>query len=379
MKTICIGLGFCVLAKLLPAEVSPVAAALQPFVDQKEIAGAVTLIATKDQVLARDIIGFADVTAKAQLRSDSLFWIASISKPITAAAFMILVDEGRVKLDDPVTKYLPEFAPRAMIVTNDGATAALAPSSTITLRQLLCHESGLPFSSGIERPTLDRYPLAARVQSYALERLRFEPGTDSFYSNAGFNTIARVIEVVTGQPFEEFLRVRLLEPLGMKDTTFWPDKAQLVRLAKAYAPNSSGTDLAEIQIDQLHYPLDDRTNRFPFAAGGLFSTADDLARFAQMMLNQGTIGHRRVLSAQSISELIRNQRRPEDTNRYGLGFALYDDGAYGHAGAYGSDLRIDPTRGLIAIWLTQLYGQLGRSKTTFDQLFAKMPAQVSVP
>jgi CubicO group peptidase (beta-lactamase class C family) len=353
-------------------------------VDRHELAGAVTLVASKDKVLSLEAVGYADIAARKRMRTDAVFWIASMSKPIAATALMMLVDEGKVRLDDSVDKYLPQFAPSIIAVTSDGAGAHLqAPRHAITIRNLLSHTSGIPFSSSIETPTLDVYPLATRVQSYALEPLMFEPGSDYVYSNAGINTAARIVEVVSGQSYEDFLRTRLFVPLGMIDTTFWPNEAQVGRLAKSYKVNALGTDLEEIQITQLHYPLTDRARRYPMPAGGLFSTASDLAKFCQMLLNGGTYAGRRLLSEAAIREMSSNQlseavlqkrfssrSSPTDATAYGLGWSTFPSGAFGHGGAYATNLRIDPEHGLATVWLIQhasFPGEGAKSHAAFEK------------
>ena len=174
-----------------------------------------------------EAVGWADVAAGMPMREKKLFWIASQSKPITATALMMLVDEGKVKLDDPVEKYLPEFKDQWLAVEQDKDHILLKkPKHPITVRNILSHTSGLPFKSALEQPTLDLLPLRVAVRSYAMTPLQFEPGSKYQYSNAGINTAGRIIEVVSGMPYEEFLDKRLFEPLGMKDTTFWPNEEQ---------------------------------------------------------------------------------------------------------------------------------------------------------
>ena len=229
---------------------------LLPLVDAHSLAGAVTLVADKDKVLDLDAVGFADVEAKVPMRGDSLFWIASQSKPITATALMMLVDEGKVKLDDPVSKYLPEFGDTWVAAERDDDHVLLKrPRHAITVRETLSHTSGLPFASRVEHPTLDGRPLREAVVSYAMTPLQTEPGAKYQYSNAGINTAGRIIEVVSGMPFEDFLDTRLFGPLGMKDTTFWPNSEQLARLARPYKPNASKDGLEATTISQLTYPL----------------------------------------------------------------------------------------------------------------------------
>ncbi len=281
-----------------PQSSSTIASTLQPFVDSHSLAGAVTLVAAKDWVLDIGVVGFADVAAQKPMKPDALFWIASQSKPMTATALMMLVDGGKVSLDDPVEKYLPEFKGQMLAVERDAEPRLLRkPAHPITVREVLSHTSGLPFSSPMEQPTLDGLPLRDAVRSYPLVPLQFPPGSKYQYSNAGINTAGRIIEVVSGMPYEEFMDERLFKPLGMKDTTFRPSASQVKRLAKSCKPNKEKTDLEETTVTQLRYPLSDRHSRYPMPAGGLFSTASDTAKFCQLILNGGVFNGKRLLSA----------------------------------------------------------------------------------
>ena len=339
--------------------------ALQPFVESHSLAGAVTLVADKDKVLSLDAVGYADVGGGKPMPTDAIFWIASQSKPITATALMMLVDEGKVKLDDPVKKYLPEFHDQWLAVEHDKEHMLLKkPQHPITVRELLSHTSGLPFSSAMERPTLDLLPLRVGAMSYAMTPLMFEPGTKHQYSNAGINTAGRIIEVVSGMPYETFLDTRLFQPLGMKDTSFWPNGEQLARLAKSYKPNAAKDGLEEIKIGQLRYPLDDRT-RQPMPAGGLFSTASDVGRFCQMVLNRGTYAGKRYVSEQSVAEMTKRQTGEGIPQSYGLGWAT-GGGTFGHGGAHATNMTIDPKRGLIYVWMVQHAGFPGNGKQSQD-------------
>jgi CubicO group peptidase (beta-lactamase class C family) len=280
---------------------------------------------------------------------------------------------------------LPDFSPQIIAVSGDGAHVTVRePLHPITIRTLLSHSSGISFSSAIETPTLDLYPLSTRVQSYALERLMFEPGAHFYYSNAGINIVARVIETVSGLRYEEFLEARLFRPLKMTDTTFWPDEAQLTRLAKSYKPTAAGNDLEEVSITQLHYPLNDHAHRYPMPAGGLFSTARDLSRFCQMLLNDGELSGIRYVSKGAIEEMARNQltgtarddlaqtrSSPTDPDGYGLGWFTTPAGAFNHEGAYSTNMRIDPEHGLALIWLVQHAGFPGegsKSESAFERV-----------
>jgi CubicO group peptidase (beta-lactamase class C family)/Tol biopolymer transport system component len=338
-----------------PAPAVDVTAALQPFVDRGELAGAVALVANQEKVLDLRSVGFADLTAHKPMTDDALFWIASQSKPITATALMMLVDEGKVKLDDAVEHYLPEFRGQWVATQRSGDEVVLRkPRHPITVREILSHTSGLPFRSTMEEPTLDLLPLRVGVKSYAMTPLDFEPGTKYAYSNAGINTAGRIIEVVSGMSYEDFLDKHLFNPLGMTDTTFWPSAAQLARLAKAYKPGPNQKGLEEIPITQLRYPLNDRT-RQSMPAGGLFSTARDLARFCRMVLNRGTLDGRRYLTESAVSDMTRKQTAEPIREGYGLGWSTGGD-SFGHGGAYATNMTIDSRRPLITIFLVQHAG-----------------------
>jgi CubicO group peptidase (beta-lactamase class C family) len=211
------------------------------------------------------------------------------------------------------------------------------------VREILSHTSGMPFKSKLEEPTLDRFTLAERVKSYAATPLKSEPGTKYSYSNAGINTAGRLIEVLSGMTYETFLQKRILDPLGMKDTTYWPNKDQLQRLAKGHKPNADKSGLEETRIGQLWYPLDNPERR-PMPAGGLFSTATDVAVFCQMVLNGGTWKGKKILSEKSVA-LMTSKQTPNELK----------DG-YGHGGAMATNMSIDTKRGMITVYLVQNAG-----------------------
>ena len=353
---------FALLVTLLTSNswaASSLAEKLQPFVAKQELAGAVALVADKDRVLAVETAGFANLDSRKPMAPDTLFWIASQSKPITSVAVMMLVDEGRIALDDAVEKYLPEFRAQMVAVEKDTNHMVLRrPAHPVTVREVLSHMSGMPFQSSVEAPTRDGLPLASAVRSYAITPLLSEPGTRYEYSNAGINTAARILEVVSGMPYETFMQKRVFDPLGMKDTTFWPNARQLRRLATSYRPDPSKTRLVEFRMSQLGYPLDDRIHRFPMPAGGLFSTARDTARFCQMMLNGGVLEGRRYLTPAAFQEMTRRQTPATVKESYGLGFQVGADW-FGHGGANATTMEIHPSKGLVMVWLVQHGGFLG--------------------
>jgi CubicO group peptidase (beta-lactamase class C family) len=358
MKTVTLFLiGLAALGSQDPAAEAPKtpAAALQPFIDRHVLAGAVTLVASKDKILSQEAVGFLDVKAGTPMRPDALFWIASQSKPITATAVMMLVDEGKLQLDDPVEKYLPEFKGQMVVAESDATHVLLKkPVHPITVRNVLSHTSGMKFSSPMEQPTLDGLTLKDAVRSYAMMPLQYEPDTKYQYSNAGVNTAARILEVLSGMKYEDFMQKRLFDPLGMKDTTFWPNDEQVSRLAKSYKPNAAKDGLEETTVGQLTYPLQDR-RRQPMPAGGLFSTAADVARFCQMILNGGELDGHRYVSEAAVKQMTTKQTAEALKDGYGLGWST-GGGNFGHGGAFATNMNIDSNRGLITVYCVQHNG-----------------------
>lgn len=349
---------------------------LQPFVENHTLAGAVTLVASKAAVLDLEAVGYADIAAQKPMKTDALFWIASQSKAMTATALMMLVDEGRVNVDDPVEKYLPEFKGLWLAAEQDSQHMLLKhPQHPITVKNVLTHTSGLAFKSPLEQPTLDLLPLRVAVLSYTLCPLQFEPGSKYQYSNAGINTAGRIIEVVSQQPYETFMEQRLFKPLGMRDTTFRPTLRQLRRLATSYKPNTAKTGLEATTITQLKYPLNDEA-RQPMPAGGLFSTATDVGIFCRMILNGGLDQGRRYLSEAAIQQMTSKQTGALETG-YGFGWSVdKSGGAFGHGGAYSTHMQIDPQHQLIAIFMVQQAGWPNEGGKTVLPAFHKAVADV---
>jgi CubicO group peptidase (beta-lactamase class C family) len=381
--TCCLLLAFSLGLVRMPGQVAVSAATskglagvLEPFVDRHILAGAVVLVASRDQVLSLESVGYADIAARKPMAADTLFWIASQSKPMTAAALMMLVDDGKVKVEDPVEKYLPEFRGQMLAVEQDQEYVRLrSPTRAITVKDILSHTSGLPFSSRLEQKDgalkIDLYPLGEAVIGYAMTPLNTEPGSKYSYSNAGINTAGRIIEVVSGMPYEIFMQKRLFAPLGMKETCLWPSETQKTRLAKSYRPDSTQTALEEIQIDQLSYPLTDR-HRFPSPAGGYFSTATDLSIFCRMILQGGTFKGKRYLSEGAVRQMTSTQTGglPET---YGFGWSTdrLPGGPFGHGGAYNTRMQIDPQRQLITVFLTQHASFTGKEGDAIKTQFQK--------
>jgi CubicO group peptidase (beta-lactamase class C family) len=363
-----------------------VAGVLQQFVDNGTVAGIVTLVASGDKILDLEAVGYADLAAKKPMRGDCLFWIASMTKPITATALMMLVDEGKVNIDDPVEKYLPEFRGQMFIAEQDKDHVLLKkPRRPISIKNVLSHTSGLLYKSPIQQPTLDQFPLGVRVRSYAMLPLQFEPGSKFLYSSAGINTAGRIIEVVSGMPYEEFLARRILAPLGMKDTTFRPSAEQIRRLAKSYKRKADKMGLEETPINQLKYPLDDR-QRQPIPGSGLFSTASDISLFCRMILGGGVFRGKRYLSEKSLHQMTTTQTgdllgKGAGKGGYGLGWFTVKTapgegrqpivGKCNHGGSYKTAMWIDPERQRIMVFMTQLEDPNGQTTEKLFNTFKK--------
>jgi CubicO group peptidase (beta-lactamase class C family) len=330
---------------------------LQPFVDSNSLVGAVVAVADKNKIVDLEAVGYADLATKKPLTIDSTFWIASMSKPITATAFMMLVDEGKISIDDPVEKYLPEFANIMVVDPKDPTHARVKPTHPILIREILSHTSGLPAHTQGPGPHKDdAATLTELAHLYAMQTLNSQPATTYAYTNLGPNLAGRIIEIVSGMPFQQFLQTRLFDPLGMSETTFIPTPDEVARLATAYqiSPDKSGFIPANPLT--FTYPLSD-PKRQPMPAGGLFSTATDIMKFCRMLLNDGTVDGKQYLTPAAIQQMTTNYAPPTGKDRYGLCFVLGEDGAFLHAGGYKTYMEIDPKTGRTWDFMTQYLGK----------------------
>jgi CubicO group peptidase (beta-lactamase class C family) len=351
-----------------------VTAALQPYLDAYKLAGAVGIIADRNgKVHFRNLLGYADVEAKKPISEDNVFWIASMSKMFAGASVMMLVDEGKLSLDDPVSKHIPQLGKWMVVEEHDASHILLKPPMRpVTIRHVLSHTSGLAGSSELQQVTgSDSTSLKARALSSVTGPLQWQPGEKYAYGNQGMNIAARVVEIVSEMPYEEFLQKRFFDPLGMKETTFWPTEAQVARLAGAYGPNKQKTGFARGGIFFLTKPYSDRAHRFPEAGGGLFSTTHDVLRYGLMLANDGELDGKRYLSHAAMDELRKEQTGKTKVN-YSLGYHLRD-GMFGHDGAYGTDLSVDPKTGMVAVFMVQC---TGGDQWAARDLFLKTAAKV---
>jgi CubicO group peptidase (beta-lactamase class C family) len=331
-----------------------VTAALQPYLDSHKIAGAVEIIADKTgKVRYKNLLGYADVEAKKPISEDNVFWIASMSKMFVGASVMMLVDEGKVSLNDPVTKYIPQLSNWMVAVEKDNQHVLLKPPTTpVTIRHILSHTSGLTGGAEVQHVVgSDATPLKALALASVTGPLQWEPGSKYQYGNQGMNVAARIVEIVSGMPYEQFLQTRFFDPLGMTETTFWPSEAQIARLCGTYGPNKQKTGYAKGDVTYLTKPFSDHLHRYPEAAGGLFSTTHDILRYGLLLANDGELEGKRYLSHAAMDELRKEQTGTTKVN-YSFGYHLRN-GLFGHDGAYGTDLSVDPTSGMVALFMVQ--------------------------
>jgi CubicO group peptidase (beta-lactamase class C family) len=361
-------IGACASAQEEGAKLSTLRVEFQGYVDRHEAAGTVTLVARKGKVLSLEAVGWQDLEARVPMKVDTIFQIASMTKPVTAMGIAMLEEEGKLSIDDPVEKHLPEFRGQ-QVVRKEGAAITLdEPVRPITIKDLLTHTSGLRrepppgFSDLYARRNRTLAEATIAISQWPLE---FEPGTRWSYSNAGIDTLGRIIEVCSGESYEAFLEERLFRPLGMKDTFFYPSPEQKKRIAALYRKDIDRLARSESVLG------DAVGGKFPMPAGGMFSTAPDMLKLYQMVLDGGTAGGKRYLCDRTIEKMTGNQTgslRAGFTEGIvmGLGWqivgtptgvtGMLSPGTFGHGGALGTQGWIDPGKEMIFILMVQRTG-----------------------
>jgi CubicO group peptidase (beta-lactamase class C family) len=337
------------------ASLDSIPARMHDVIVSNQVPGAVTVVATRDSVLRMNAQGWADPEHKAFMRVDSIFWIASMSKPITAIAVLMLVEAGKLSLDDPLAKYVPELAG---LKTPDGKTPR------ITLRHLLTHTSGM--GEATDEEAKGARTLSDLIPAFAAKPLAFVPGSKWQYCQSGILTLGRIVEIVSGVPFDVFLRKRIFDPLDMKDTTFYLSADQMRRWV--IPARREGEQLIPAEIGLLYGHPPTWRDHYPASNAGLFSTAPDYTRLAQMLLNGGVLDGRRYLTAESVRLMSTIQTGDLVTgftpgNAWGLGVCIVREpqgvtemlspGSFGHGGVYGTQFWIDIKRRVALIMMIQ--------------------------
>jgi CubicO group peptidase (beta-lactamase class C family) len=361
--------------------------AMQALVDRREAAGLVTLVARDGKIVDVNAVGYQDAESKQPMRPDTIFRIASMTKPITSVAVMMLYEEGKLLLTDPVSNYIPAFKTQRV-----AKGAAMEPARRqIRIRDLLSHRAGLSYgfldgsavgeayrSTGVsDGLTVTTGTLAENIDKLAGAPLLSEPGTEWHYS-LSTDVLGRVVEVVSGMPLDAFFRDRIFKPLGMNETSFDVPEAKWARFATVYAPDGSGglrpmkdpeTFGNTVMSPVAYYKA---PKRYFSGGAGLTSTIHDYAKFAQMLLNGGSVEGVRLLSPKTV-ELMATSHTADlppggllgPGGQFGLGFRITTDigasetlgsaGMYGWSGIYGTNFWVDPKEQLIGILMVQRY------------------------
>ncbi len=360
---------------------------LQRRIAAGDLAGAVAVVARRGKVAYLSAHGLADLESRQPMTPAAMFRIASMTKPVTGVAIMMLVEEGRLRLNDPVSRYIPEFRGMKVAMAQPGAggraQGAGAPPAAprfytvpaqreITIKDLLTHVSGLGSgamgNSDIAKVARkDGETLATYIPRLGGTALEFQPGTRWAYSaGAGFETLGRIVEIASGLPLDQFFRQRIFDPLGMKDITFWPSDTQRPRLASVYARGAGGLTRTT--------PANDTMSRNVYfrGSGGLYSTAEDYIPLGMMLANGGELGGRRLLSRKTV-EMFGAVHVPDTLpgrpagEGYGLSVrvvtdhaarnTLLSDGTYGWTGAQGTHFFVDPKEQLVGVLMVQTSNQ----------------------
>ena len=355
---------------------------LQRYIDENQIAGAVGLVMRDGRMVYQRAVGWADKEAGRRMTPDAIFRIASQSKALTSTAILALVEEGKIGLEDPVSRYIPQFAHTTVAIRSDTGRVIVPAKRAITIRDLLTHTAGISYgtdplvaplyaakglgpAAGWGWYTADKNePICATIERLATLPFVAQPGEAFVY---GYNTdiLGCVVERASGLALDEFIRTRITEPLGMKDTFFFLPPAKRHRLAAVYSSDSAGhaERAPNGPLGQGDYVDGPRRS---FAGGaGLLSTAHDYARFLQMLLNGGELDGVRILSPKTIDLMTSNQVGTlfdQSGRGFGLAFATVDRlgadglasvGAWGWGGAYGSNYKVDPKEHLVMVFMIQ--------------------------
>ena len=358
---------------------------VQRHIEAHDISGAVTLVARNGKIAHFEAHGLADIDSKRPMSKDSLFWIMSMTKPVVGTATLMMIEEGKVRLADPVSRFIPEFKGSKVAVMQERAAGAPPPAPgtpplfytipatrDITIQDLLTHVGGL--NSGGPASTAEVAKVALKagesnadfIPRLGTTPLDFQPGTRWQYSpTAAFDTLVRVVEIASGEPFDRFARERIFGPLGMKDTGFRPSPEQLARIATQYR----GADGTLTKVDTKFIFLNSPT--YLSGGGGLESSAEDYLQFAQMLSNRGELNGKRLLAPNTVdlmSSVFVPDTLPGRAKGRGFGLSVQvitdraaantpiSNGSFGWDGAFGTHFWVDPKEKIVGIYMIQAAG-----------------------
>ena len=340
--------------------------ALTPYIESGQLPGAINVF-YKDGIQEVTCVGYADVAAQRPITMNDVFMQCSQTKGFCGVTIAILVEEGKIALDDPVSKYLPEFKELWVLESNkDGVKTLLKAKNTLTIRMVMNHTGGFPFEICAKQGNIKGggwsggAPLRQTAAIAAACPLLYEPGTKPTYSNTGIDIGAAIVEVVTGQRWEDFLKERVFIPLGMKSSSFKPSDRQLETQVEMYdcVENAPATYRLQNNMQQRPYNGD---HVFASAGAGLWTTANDQLKFYKMLMNLG-VGENgvRILKEETVKELLAKSTRPKDMGGYSLGFSApeedTEDSWFGHGGAWGTNCMVNYHRKELKLWVVQLCG-----------------------
>jgi CubicO group peptidase (beta-lactamase class C family) len=350
-------------AGFAPAAITALNSEMHALVDQRKLAGVVTLLARKGRVVNFDAYGHLDAAAKTPVRTDSIFRIASMTKPITGVAMMQLYEQGKWRLDDPVARHIPQFADLKVKAAGGELVAQAQP---MTMAQLMSHTAGFGVSAAYEAPNLAETDLQGMVDKLAKLPLASQPGTDWAYGPV-VNIQGYLVEKLSGKRLDRYFQDHIFTPLKMRDTQFWVEPAKVSRVSRVHTYDPSGSIVPTESGVQTTPP------RFLSGSGGLYSTAEDYYRFCQALLNEGQLEGARILKPETVRLMRQDVLRPGvkvdlyGPNQEGLGFGMdfavhkrpaesglpYGLDSYWWGGAFGTWFWIDPTNDIVFVGMIQ--------------------------
>ena len=339
---------------------------LQPYVDNGQLAGAISVF-YKDGVQETCCVGYADVEAKRPIKLDNVFMQCSQTKGFCGVTIAKLVEQGKISLDDPVSKYLPEFKELWVQVSEkDGVKTLRKAKNTLTVRMVLNHTGGFPFEASVKRNDVrgggwsGGAPLRQVAAVAASSPIMFEPGEGELYSNTGIDIGAAIVEVVTGMKWEDYLKQEVLDPLGMKSTSFWPTDNQLKKKIELYAFKKDAPAQWVEEMAWQQRPYND-SHVFASAGAGLWTTAADQLKFYKMLMNLGMGDNGvRILKEETVKSILACTTRPKNMGGYSLGLAApvndTENSWFGHGGAWGTNCMVNWHKKQLRLWVIQSAG-----------------------
>lgn len=393
MKKICLLLfASCIMVQTVDAQTrvrdsktSYAKEALQPYVDKGELAGAISVF-YKDGVQETSCVGYADVSQKRAIDLDNVFMQCSQTKGFCGVTIAKLAEEGKLSLDDPVSKYLPEFYELwIQDYEKDGVRVLRKAKNVLTVRMVLNHTGGFPFEASAKRSDVrgggwsGGAPIRQIASVAAASPIMFEPGTKELYSNTGIDIGAAIVEVITGMKWEDYLKQEVLDPLGMKSTWFWPTDKQLKTKIELYETKKGAPAKWVEEMAWQQRPYND-SHVFASAGAGLWTTANDQLKFYKMLMNLG-VGENgvRILKEETVKNMLARTTRPDHLGGYSLGLSApkedTEDAWFGHGGAWGTNCIINWHKKQLKLWVVQHAGGdqpwLKEMEKAAEQFFAQ--------